>query len=881
MRAGPAPADAPASPSPYAADGPAGTLSRGGWLPAVITTAGSLLCAAVGVAVVVAWFARATAVVRFGSHSEMVFNTALAFAVTGVALAAFARRRPRAAMAAGVFDVLLGAAVLAEYVLGRGLGIDQLVVTDYISGPHHPPGRMAISAAVCTLLAGAALLAWAPWRSRRRPVMLAAAGSVIAVIAVAASFGHATSSPAAYGWTTATALSVPTAATMLVLALSLLSAAWQDSRTDHAGLPRWLPMAAGALGLGVALWQAIDGRAVSDGRFSAGIFTGVATALGLVMAALLALVVWLAQRAEGRRRVAAAEAARRAETGRVAREGEHRLFQFLNAMPVGVIIMSPGARPYYANEDAERMLGRGVAPDIGADELAGTYRVFQADTGRPYPAEKMAIVRALQGHRSHVDDMEIHGPDGSVMPIEVWGSPVYGTGGEVDYAIAAFADMSERQVREKVIAGQAALLELAHDAIFVRDLDSRITYWNAGAEQTYGFTRAEAVGQISHDLLGTGFPEPLTSIEALAIQHGRWDGELTHRRADGRSIVMESRWAAQREPDGSLLGFMEINRDITARKDAEREALRRAENIQALNATLEQRVRQRTVHLERANKHLGAFAYSVAHDLRTPLRGISGFAEALAEEYGDRLDEAGLGYTWRIQAASGHMGEVLDDLLDLSRVSRAEMNLQDVDLSAEVTTICDQLRARDPGRRVRVRVEGDVRVTADRPLIRTVLENLLDNAWKFSAGGGDTTIEFGTTPVGDAPICCYVRDNGVGFDPAFEDKLFVPFQRLHAATEFTGTGIGLAIVQRIIDRHGGRTWAEGAVGRGATFYFTLHATGDSVSDRPAEDSRLPEPGEWIPGARTPDRSEKKAERAVVPPAGHPRLVAALGSGRTQ
>jgi PAS domain S-box-containing protein len=162
-------------------------------------------------------------------------------------------------------------------------------------------------------------------------------------------------------------------------------------------------------------------------------------------------------------------------------------------------------------------------------------------------------------------------PDGSVIPLEVWGRPVYGAGGEVDYAINAFADMSERQAREKIIAGQAALLELAHDAIFVRDPDGHITYWNAGAEHTYGFTRAEAVGQIAHDMLGTQFPEPLAGIEAIHDPRGRWDGELTHRCADGRSIIVESRWAAQRGPGGSLVGFMEINRDITSRKDAERE----------------------------------------------------------------------------------------------------------------------------------------------------------------------------------------------------------------------------------------------------------------------------------------------------------------------
>jgi light-regulated signal transduction histidine kinase (bacteriophytochrome) len=185
------------------------------------------------------------------------------------------------------------------------------------------------------------------------------------------------------------------------------------------------------------------------------------------------------------------------------------------------------------------------------------------------------------------------------------------------------------------------------------------------------------------------------------------------------------------------------------------------------------------------------------------------------------------------------MGTVLDGLLHLSRVSRAEMNLEDVDLSAEVTVICDRLRARDPGRHVRLTVADGVRATVDRTLIRTALEMLLENAWKFSADREDATIEFAATEVDEAPLCCYVRDNGAGFDPAYADKLFQPFQRLHGADEFPGAGIGLASVERIIDRHGGRVWAEGAVGCGATFYFTLDAEDTLMNDQPvppAEDS---------------------------------------------
>ncbi len=242
-------------------------------------------------------------------------------------------------------------------------------------------------------------------------------------------------------------------------------------------------------------------------------------------------------------------------------------------------------------------------------------------------------------------------------------------------------------------------------------------------------------------------------------------------------------------------------------------------------AELEDRVQQRTADLLRSNQELAGFSYSVAHDLRTPLRGISGFAEALADDYGDRLDETGREYAARVQASCARMAALIDDLLHLSQVTRAAINLQDVDLSAEVTAICDQLRALDPGRQVTVRVQDGVRVSADRTLIRSVLDNLLENAWKFTARRDGAAIEFATAPAGDAPICCYVRDNGAGFDPAYTGKLFQPFQRLHDAGEFPGTGIGLASVRRIIERHGGRTWAEGTVGGGATIYFTLNTAG--------------------------------------------------------
>ena len=278
--------------------------------------------------------------------------------------------------------------------------------------------------------------------------------------------------------------------------------------------------------------------------------------------------------------------------------------------------------------------------------------------------------------------------------------------------------------------------------------------------------------------------------------------------------ILEDATADRLKAEAAVKASISILEDLS---DAQAE-------IGALNAELEVRVDQRTAELVLANKNLEAFTYSVAHDLRSPLRALSGYSEALTEDYGDRLDDTGRWYADRIQAATERMGTLIDDLLQLAQVSRTDMNLGLVDLSAEVTAISAELHDREPDRVVRFAIGDGVRDTADRSLIRTVLQNLVENAWKFTAKSDDATIEFGATADRDSRVCCYVRDNGAGFDPAFAGKLFQPFQRLHAVAEFPGTGIGLASVQRIIERHGGRVWAEGAVGHGATFYFTLNAT---------------------------------------------------------
>jgi two-component system sensor histidine kinase/response regulator len=224
--------------------------------------------------------------------------------------------------------------------------------------------------------------------------------------------------------------------------------------------------------------------------------------------------------------------------------------------------------------------------------------------------------------------------------------------------------------------------------------------------------------------------------------------------------------------------------------------------------------------LEQKNRELETFSYTVSHDLRAPLRRIESFGKALSETQTDRLNEEGERYLSRIRSSSREMAQLIDDVLYLSRVTRAELRHQEVDLTTLAQVIIERLREGDPGRTVDVRIRPGLTTVGDGQLLRIALENLLQNAWKFSARQGDARIEFGVTHLPGEPAY-FIRDNGAGFDMSYADRLFAPFQRLHLSSEFPGTGIGLATVQRIIYRHGGRIWAEGSVGQGATFHFTL------------------------------------------------------------
>ncbi len=372
-------------------------------------------------------------------------------------------------------------------------------------------------------------------------------------------------------------------------------------------------------------------------------------------------------------------------------------------------------------------------------------------------------------------------------------------------------DITGRKEADRILRRQADLLDKTHDAIFTWELGGSIEYWNHGAEELYGISSQEATGRVSNDLIDIFHPEGMDHVVALLARDGRSRAELSHT-IDNRDIIVESLMTLVIEPDGRKT-VLEVNRDITDRKRAQ-------EEIRQLNQELEQRVAYRTAQLEASNKELEAFAYSVSHDLRAPLRGIDGWSLALLEDYGPQLDENAHKYLDRVRAETQRMGLLIDDLLELSRLTRAELRYESVNLTSLARAISGRLRDAEPNRNINFAIQEGLTGIADAHLLEIVLVNLLSNAVKFTGPRAEAKIEFGQNRHRYEPVF-YVRDNGVGFDMAYARMLFGAFQRLHKYTEFPGTGIGLATAQRVLRRHGGRIWADAKPNEGATFYFTI------------------------------------------------------------
>jgi PAS domain S-box-containing protein len=499
---------------------------------------------------------------------------------------------------------------------------------------------------------------------------------------------------------------------------------------------------------------------------------------------------------------------------REVQESRARLSAIITSAMDAVISADARQRITMFNTAAEKMFGCPAAQVLGQ------------------PLDRFIPVRSREVHRQYVDEFGRTGStaramahlrplsalraDGSEFPIEASISQAE-VAGERIYTVI-LRDITERQQTQqaleqqaRVLREQAEMLDLAN--VLARDLEDHIVLWNAGMEKLYGWTKAEALGKNSHELLHPAFPEALETIRAQLLREGQWAGELVHHRKDGSQLTVASQWVLHKDEQDHPTAILEVNTDITERKQAE-------EQIRLLNADLEQRVEKRTAELTAANKELEAFTYSVAHDLRAPLRHIDAFTRIVHEEFSAHLPEEAVRYLENIRKGSRHMSQLVDDLLNLARVGRQELKRRPMPLDQLVRDVVADLKHETQGRNIEWRLQPLPTLACDPGLMKQVFANLLANAVKYTRPRPLAIIEVGCLKLnGDSAV--YVRDNGVGFNMKYADKLFGVFQRLHRSDEFEGTGVGLATVERIIRKHGGCVWAEGALDKGAAFYFSV------------------------------------------------------------
>lgn len=355
-------------------------------------------------------------------------------------------------------------------------------------------------------------------------------------------------------------------------------------------------------------------------------------------------------------------------------------------------------------------------------------------------------------------------------------------------------------------------------AIFRLDPQGLVQTWNQGAERINGYSAQEIIGQhfsrfYPSEAIQQGYPE--YELQRAHTQ-GQFENQGWRVRKDGSRFWAKVLITALYNLPGHLVGFAKITQDLTEQKQAEDRLKASEQQYRQLAETLQ----HQSTQLQAVNKEMEAFAYSVSHDLRAPLRGIDGFSQVLLEQYTDQLDEQGKHYLNRVRQGSQQMGKLIDDMLQLSRLTRGELTIATVNLSTMVKNIITELQARESERIVSFMVAENIVVQGDEQLLHAVLQNLLENAWKYTSKHQSACIEFGVTEH-QGQLAYFIKDDGAGFDMKYVGKLFGAFQRLHGTAEFPGTGVGLATVARIIHRHGGEVWAQAEVEKGATFYFTL------------------------------------------------------------
>lgn len=463
---------------------------------------------------------------------------------------------------------------------------------------------------------------------------------------------------------------------------------------------------------------------------------------------------------------------------------------------------------------------------------------FERFLAAVHPEDKTRVIEAidafLDGKTEHYDiEHRVIWQDGSEHVVHQRGVAERDASGVVVRVVGTTQDITARvllereleahrlhleqlvEERTRTIQRQARIIDQTHDSVVTTDLEGFVTSWNRGSERLFGIPAEQAIGRHISLVYSQRYPDVLEDrVIAPLMEKGVHEVEAVLQRADGSEFPVHLSLSLLHDEGGQANGMVGYAVDISELKRREQDLRRLSERLQA------------------ANRELESFSYSVSHDLRAPLRAIDGFSLALIEDYGSRMDSTGLDYLQRVRNGAQRMGMLIDDMLQLSRVNRTPLQMEDVDLSAMARSVMDELRAGEPERKVTLTLDPDIRVRGDPRQLRMLLDNLLGNAWKFTSREEMAHISFRRMD-GD-PKVFYIQDNGVGFDMRHADKLFGAFQRLHQVSDFPGTGIGLATVQRIINRHGGSIWARAEEGKGATFYFSLDPAATSGNGSSAQ-----------------------------------------------
>lgn len=727
------------------------------------------------------------------------------------------------ARALASLTLIIGIVAAAQYALGVGFHFDELFFDDPIeAGELTPAGRMAPTTAVSLVLLGSSALLLALGALRRLTVWLTCGGGAVPLFVLV---GYLYAVP---GWSRSgprAVMAANTALALLLLTVALLAmnaeAEWFHRVFDPASYAARLARRVfGFTSIAIICvgWIRLVGE-------RAGLYS---TAEGLALASVFSMCLGLGVVAVFTRLLRDEERVRH-DRERDLIESEARWRAMFDHAQVGMVQTAPGGRLFLANAKFHELLG------FTPEELR--QKTWAEITLPAEVAESAdAVARVLRGESSRIELYKHYvRKDGSPLLAHVVSAPVRHPSGEVAYFVTAIEDVTERRRSEQALRLSDERFRLA-----ARATEDIVYDWNISEDRIWWGEALARLGyqKPSHTLewwSSRVHEDDRADVERLLFEalrgpDERWQSEYRFQRADGTFAVIHERGFIVRDDTGRAVRMIGAMSDVTMRREAE-------EVLRDSHAALQKMVAERTSELrverdrlqvlagelQTANVELEAFSYSVSHDLRAPLRSIDGFSQALAEDAGDALDDQARSHLARVRAAAARMGNLIDDLLELSRVSRAVMSMGEADLSAMGLSIARRL-CEETGREVRIEIEPRLTVRADAQLMGIVLENLLSNAWKFTSRKAEPSVGLGRSADGSF----FVRDNGVGFDTRHADKLFVPFQRLHRVSEYPGTGIGLATVRRIIRKHGGDVRAESEPGRGATFYFTVPSDGDSA-----------------------------------------------------